>query len=218
MRVTSVFKGRRSGFRLRHVFVVPLLLCLFIGNRVYSAPKTVLVLGDSLSAEYGLERNTGWVRLLDERLKKSYPDVKVVNASLSGETTAGGKARLPALLKRYVPSVVIIELGGNDGLRGFPVKTIQANLSDMIDSIKKEKGNVLLLGMEIPPNYGSSYTRDFSNVYRTVSKRTSDAGSFFSEKRGRQGRTVSGRSNHPTVQAQPVLLDNVWPYLKPLLN
>lgn len=217
--MTSVFKGRRSGFRLRHVFVVPLLLCLFIGNRVYSAPKTVLVLGDSLSAEYGLERNTGWVRLLDERLKKSYPDVKVVNASLSGETTAGGKARLPALLKRYVPSVVIIELGGNDGLRGFPVKTIQANLSDMIDSIKKEKGNVLLLGMEIPPNYGSSYTRDFSNVYRTVSKKDKvTLVPFFLKNVADKAELFQADRIHPTVQAQPVLLDNVWPYLKPLLN
>ncbi|WP_315970639.1 arylesterase [Oxalobacter paraformigenes] len=179
----------------------------------------MLVLGDSLSAEYGLERNTGWVRLLDERLKKSYPDVKVVNASLSGETTAGGKARLPALLKRYVPSVVIIELGGNDGLRGFPVKTIQANLSDMIDSIKKEKGNVLLLGMEIPPNYGSSYTRDFSNVYRTVSKKDKvTLVPFFLKNVADKAELFQADRIHPTVQAQPVLLDNVWPYLKPLLN
>lgn len=124
MRVTDVFSSGVSGFRVWRVFAVLLLLCLFTGKRVYSAPKTVLVLGDSLSAEYGLKRNTGWVRLLDDRLKKSNPGVRVVNASISGETTGGGKARLPTLLKRYAPAVVIIELGGNDGLQGFPVKTI----------------------------------------------------------------------------------------------
>lgn len=219
MSVTGVFRGWLSGFRLRHVFAVSLLLCLFMGNRVYSAPKTVLVLGDSLSAEYGLKRNTGWVRLLDDRLKKSYPGGRVVNASISGETTAGGRARLPALLKRYAPSIVIIELGGNDGLRGLPAGTVQENLSDMIRMVKKEKGKVLLLGMEIPPNYGSNYTRDFSRVYRTVAKKDKvTLVPFFLKNVADKADLFQADRVHPTVQAQPVLLDNVWPYLKPLLD
>lgn len=190
-----------------------------MGNRVYSAPKTVLVLGDSLSAEYGLKRNTGWVRLLDERLKKSHPGVRVVNASISGETTGGGRTRLPALLKRYAPSVVIIELGGNDGLRGLPARTVQENLSDMIRMVKKEKGKVLLLGMEIPPNYGSNYTRDFSRVYRTVAKKDKvTLVPFFLKNVADKADLFQADRIHPTVQAQPVLLDNVWPYLRPLLD
>lgn len=179
----------------------------------------MLVLGDSLSAEYGLERNTGWVSLLGKRLKKSYPDVEVVNASISGDTTGGGKARLPALLKRYTPSVVIIELGGNDGLRGFPTRTVQTNLSAMVDMVKKEKGKVLLLGMQIPPNYGPKYTRDFTTVYQTVAKKKQvTLVPFFLKDVADKDHLFQADRIHPTVEAQPLLLNNVWPYLNSLLR
>jgi acyl-CoA thioesterase I len=143
-----------SGMTTRFLRALSFFALLLLMANVHSASKTVLVLGDSLSAEYGLPRGAGWVSLLEKRLQENRIDATVVNASISGETTSGGKARLPSLLDKYRPSLVIVELGGNDGLRGLPVTATQANIRAMVAASKKAKAKVLLVGMQIPPNYG----------------------------------------------------------------
>lgn len=185
----------------------------------YSASKNLLVLGDSLSAEYGLPQGTGWVALLKQRLRTEAIDVSVINASISGETSAGGRARLPALLKQHQPAVVIIELGGNDGLRGLSVSATQANLREMIQSAKVAGARVLLLGMQVPPNYGPDYGRRFAAMYQNLARESGirlvpfflagleDVEKFFQPDR-----------IHPNQRAQAIMLDQVWPVLKPLLK
>lgn len=176
-------------------------------------------MGDSLSAGYGLEKGSGWVDLLEKRLKKDYPEITVVNASISGDTSSGGKARLPALLGRYAPSVVVIELGANDGLRGFPVKSVYDNLLAMAGMVKKQKGKVLLLGMQIPPNYGQAYTRDFASVYSAVAKKGKvSLVPFFLKGVAERDDLFQSDNIHPVGAAQPIMLDNVWPFLEPLLK
>ena len=218
MEISGVVR-RLPVFRWWHVVAVLFLLCLFSGNSAWAAQKTVLVLGDSLSAGYGLEKGSGWVDLLEKRLKKDYPEITVVNASISGDTSSGGKARLPALLRRYAPSVVVIELGANDGLRGFPVKSVYDNLLAMAVMVKKQKGKVLLLGMRIPPNYGQAYTRDFAGVYSAVAKKGKvSLVPFFLKGVAERGDLFQSDNIHPVGAAQPIMLDNVWPFLEPLLK
>lgn len=218
MEISGVVR-RLSVFRWWHIVAVLFLLCLFSGNSACAAQKTVLVLGDSLSAGYGLEKGSGWVDLLEKRLKKDYPEITVVNASISGDTSSGGKARLPALLGRYAPSVVVIELGANDGLRGFPVKSVYDNLLAMAGMVKKQKGKVLLLGMQIPPNYGQAYTRDFASVYSAVAKKGKvSLVPFFLKGVAERDDLFQSDNIHPVGAAQPIMLDNVWPFLEPLLK
>jgi acyl-CoA thioesterase-1 len=184
----------------------------------YSASKTVLVLGDSLSAEYGLARGTGWVTLLENRLKAEKIDASIVNASISGETTSGGKARLPALLQQHRPSVVIIELGGNDGLRGLPIAATEANLRAMVAEAQKANAKVLLVGMQIPPNYGRDYAEKFGGMYRKIaSDRKTMLVPFLLEGVADQQQLFQADRIHPTAIAQPIMLNNVWPHVKPLL-
>lgn len=184
----------------------------------HSASKSVLVLGDSLSAEYGLARGTGWVSLLQKRLKKDGIDATVVNASISGETTSGGSTRLPELLGQHHPSVVVIELGANDGLRGLPLKAAQANLRSMVAAAKKEKAKVLLIGMQIPPNYGRDYTEKFSALFPKLAR---EAGvslvPFLLDGVASKPQLFQSDRLHPVAEAQPIILDTVWPRLKPLL-
>ena len=183
--------------------------------------QTLLVVGDSLSAEYGLSRGSGWVELLSQRMQKSHPQWKVVNASISGETTAGGLARLPTLLKRLQPKAVIIELGGNDALRGFDLKTTQNNLKRMIALSKQSSARVLLIGMQVPPNYGAAYAREFGALFPKIAKDTQvTVVPFFLT--GIADTTDSLKwfqadRIHPNAQAQPKMLDNVWPTLQGLL-
>ena len=182
----------------------------------------MLVVGDSLSAEYGLARGTGWVALLEQRIKAEKLNVRVVNASISGDTTSGGRSRLPALLKQHKPTVVLIELGGNDALRGLPLKGTHANLLAMTRASKAARAKPVLLGMEIPPNYGRRYSDDFAALFGTVAKAENaslvpfflagvadgpDAAEMFQPDR-----------IHPRAEAQPKMLDNVWPVLLPLLR
>ncbi len=219
MDISGVFRHRFSVFRFWHVVAFMFLLCLFSGHSACATQKTVLVLGDSLSAGYGLEKGSGWVDLLGKRLKKDYPEITIVNASISGDTSGGGKARLPALLKRYAPSVVVIELGANDGLRGFPVKSMYDNLLAMVEMVKKQKGTVLLLGMQIPPNYGQAYTRDFAGVYPAVAKKGKvSLVPFFLKGVAERDDLFQSDNIHPVAAAQPIMLDNVWPFLEPLLK
>ena len=185
----------------------------------HSASKTVLVLGDSLSAEYGLTRGAGWVPLLEQRLQSARIDAGIINASISGETTSGGRARLQALLTKHRPNIVLIELGGNDALRGLPIAATEANLREMINAGKQASAQVVLLGMQIPPNYGGDYAQRFSNLYPKLAKETKvSLVPFFLE--GLQTRPDLFQQDriHPVASAQPMLLNNVWPYLQPLLK
>ncbi|MBK1715355.1 arylesterase [Rubrivivax gelatinosus] len=184
--------------------------------------RTLLVLGDSLSAEYGLARGTGWVALLDKRVGAQAPGWKVVNASISGETTSGGRTRLPALLKQNRPELVILELGGNDALRGLPIANTRDNLAAMARSAREAGARVVVVGMEVPPNYGRRYAEDFSASFARVARETGAALVPFLL-RGvadiPQAETLFQPDRiHPTAQAQPTMLDNVWPVLKPLLR
>lgn len=198
-----------------------LLACCLWGAALpaHSASKTVLLLGDSLSAEYGLPRGTGWASLLAQQLRDDKLDATLVNASISGETTAGGKARLPALLAQHKPAILIIELGGNDGLRGLSLPATQANLHEMIAMASHAGARTLLVGMQVPPNYGPDYSKRFTAMYDTLGK---DKGvklvPFLLAGLDDTGRWFQPDRIHPNREAQPVMLRNVWPMLKPMLR
>lgn len=186
-----------------------LLLCVSVAQA-----QTILVLGDSISAAYGLDIEQGWVNQLQERLHESGQPWQVVNASVSGDTTAGGRARLPQLLTEHQPQLLILELGGNDGLRGLPLHSMQDNLSAMIDLAKQHGAETLLLGMQIPPNYGRRYTQGFQQVYVDVAQEKSVLlVDFFLEGIGGNPQLMQADGIHPTTEAQARLLDNVWPVL-----
>ncbi len=183
------------------------------------ARPVILVLGDSLSAEYGLQRGQGWVQLLATRLQQGGSNYTVVNASISGETTSGGRSRLPALLKQHRPAIVIIELGGNDGLRGLPVPRMKDNLTAMIRASQTAGARVVIAGIRMPPNYGREYTERFYASFANLSRQYgtalvpfllegfSDSADFFQADR-----------IHPSAQAQSRILQTVWPVLEPLIS
>ena len=184
-----------------------------------SRAPTLLVLGDSVSAGYGLANGEGWVALLQARLKTQGYGYRVVNASVSGETTAGGLARLPRALAVHRPQIVILELGGNDGLRGLSLERSRANLEEMVRLSKAAGAQVLLLGMKIPPNYGLRYARDFENLFREVARRHRLAFEpFFLERIALAPGMLQSDGLHPTAKAQPVMLESMWPALQPLLR
>lgn len=187
-----------------------------------AAPRKVLVLGDSLSAEYGLARGTGWVALLEQRLAQQKKAVQIINASVSGETTSGGRSRLPALLKQHQPQIVVIELGGNDALRGLPLKNTEDNLRLMLQVAQESGAKGLLLGMQMPPNYGASYARDFAQLYTRVAQDTHTPLVPFLLKGVADAPNAAALFQadriHPRAEAQPTMLGNVWPALKPLLG
>ncbi|RZA13987.1 MAG: arylesterase [Proteobacteria bacterium] len=179
---------------------------------------TVLIVGDSISAAFGLDTRAGWVALLEKRLAQQGFDDKVVNASITGDTSANGLARLPAQLAAHKPDLVVLELGGNDGLRGMPVTQLQQNLASMIDLSRKAGAEVLLLGMQLPPNYGARYTKAFAQVYQTLADEKKVAlVPFLLEGVGGVPTLMQADGVHPTAGAQGKLLENVWPTLKPLL-
>jgi len=183
-----------------------------------AAAGTILIVGDSISAGFGLDTRLGWVSLLEQRLEREGHDDRVINASISGDTSAGGQARLPALLTEHKPDVVIVELGGNDGLRGQPPAQLQQNLAAMIDAAKTAGAKVLLLGMQLPPNYGPRYTEAFAGVYTQLADEKQIAlVPFFLEGVGGHPELMQADGLHPAVGAQDKLLENVWPSLKPLL-
>lgn len=195
------------------------LFFVFFSVSAHSAPKTILVLGDSLSAEYGLPRGTGWVALMEKRLAESKKEVRVINASISGDTTSGGSARLPRLLKQHKPQILILELGGNDGLRGLPVDSIKKNLRMIVSMARRADCQVLILGMQIPPNYGKTYATQFSESYAQVARESNmPLVPFFLKDVGEKEELFQSDRIHPTQQAQPVLLENVWPHLLPMLK
>lgn len=181
----------------------------------------VLVVGDSLSAEYGLKRGTGWVALLEQRLAKEKIAATVVNASISGDTTSGGRSRLAGLLRQYKPTHVILELGGNDALRGLPMDMTRNNLQLMARNAKAAGALVVIAGMQVPPNYGRKYSDEFSGLFASVAKEEGAALVPFLLKGVADGRDATAMFQadriHPVEAAHPVILDNVWPVLKPLL-
>ena len=187
-----------------------------------TAPKkTVLVVGDSLSAEYGLARGSGWVALLEQRLAKEKLAAAVVNASISGDTTSGGRSRLPALLKQHRPSHLVVELGGNDALRGLPLTMTRENLQAMARAGKAAGAKVMLVGMQVPPNYGARYAQDFAALFASVAKEEGTALVPFLlagvADDPQADRLFQPDRIHPTAEAHPRMLGNVWPVLKPWL-
>jgi acyl-CoA thioesterase-1 len=185
-------------------------------------PARILVVGDSLSAEYGIERGKGWVSLLGRQLADEQKNARVINASVSGDTTSGGRSRLPALLARHRPTHVVLELGANDALRGLPLESTQANLAAMVREARAAGAQVLLIGMQLPPNYGGKYNSDFAAVFGKVARSEGaslvpfmlkgvadvpDAESMFQPDR-----------LHPLAQAHPIILSNIWPVLAPMLR
>lgn len=215
-KIGKVAAKKSAGAWLRLLAGIVLLLAAM---SAYSAPKTLLVLGDSLSAEYGLERGKGWVNLLQQRLQQSKLQTVVVNSSISGDTTIGGKNRLLPLLEKNKPDVVIIELGSNDALRGLPLKSTQDNLQAMIDLSTQHKAKVLLVGMQMPPNYGADYTKRFSDMFQALAKQNkSPLVPFFMNGIATDMSLFQADRIHPNEKGQPLLLDNVWPHLKPLVG
>ena len=184
--------------------------------------QTILVLGDSLSAEYGLKRGTGWVALLENRLKTEKLNAMVVNASISGDTTSGGRSRLGALLSQHRPSHVIIELGGNDALRGLPLSMTEDNLSQMTQAAQGAGARVLLVGMQVPPNYGRDYADRFAAMFATVAKAQKAALVPFLLTGVGDGSDPTHMFQadriHPKAEAHPIMLANVWPALRKLLK
>jgi acyl-CoA thioesterase-1 len=181
--------------------------------------KTVLVYGDSLSAAYGMPEARGWVALLEERLRRERADYSVVNGSISGETTAGGLARIGKVLEREKPAILILELGANDGLRGLPVTAMKQNLAAIIERSTKAGARVLLVGMRLPPNYGEPYTRAFERAFAELAKSHRTALlPFLLEGFGDRQELFQPDRIHPTETAQPLVLKNVWAKLAPLLK
>lgn len=187
-----------------------------------SRPDVILVLGDSLSAEYGIARGMGWVALLEKKLAQEKIAATVVNASVSGETTSGGRSRLAALLAQHKPTHVVIELGGNDALRGLPLKNTEDNLAGMVQAAQKAGAKVLLVGMQVPPNYGSAYADQFSGLFAKVAAahKTAVVPFFLRGVADDPNPTRWFQSDriHPRAEAQPQMLANVWPELKKLLR
>nr|BAH89732.1 lysophospholipase L1 [uncultured bacterium]BAH90549.1 lysophospholipase L1 [uncultured bacterium] len=179
----------------------------------------ILVMGDSISAGYGIQRDRGWVQLLAESLRQAEYPHQVVNGSISGETTGGGLARLPQALDTHAPEVVVIELGGNDGLRGYPTDRVRENLKQMVELSLASNARVLLVGMQIPPNYGPRYSRAFSSMYETIAEETGvGLVPFFLEKVALTPGLMQSDGIHPTAEAQPLLLETLWEHLEPLLG
>lgn len=195
------------------------MLMLAASASAHSAPKTVLVLGDSLSAEYGLAHGSGWVALLEQKLKSEKIDASVVNASISGETTSGGRSRLPALLAQHKPDVLVIELGANDGLRGQPVTAADANLRFMLGEAQRSHARVLLVGMRMPPNYGRDYTERFFGMYKNLATEYKTAlVPFMLEGIADKPKLFQADRMHPNADAHPIILANIWPQIAPLVK
>ena len=189
-----------------------------VASAAAPAQRTIVVLGDSLSAGYGIKVEQGWVRLLEQRLASEGYGYRVVNASVSGETTQGGLARLPRALETHKPAIVIVELGGNDGLRGLQLAASRDNLSKIIEKARAAKAQVLLVGMMIPPNYGPRYTQEFRDIYTGLASRHSiPLVPFLLDKVALNSEFMQADGIHANAKGQPRMLENVWPVLKPLL-
>ena len=223
-------KIRTRGRKLQR-FCISLLLFMSVSACLsplaFAAPgktteneKTILVLGDSLSAAYGFSDTLGWVALLEKKLRENPPAsaYQVINASVSGETTDGGRNRLSRLLQKHKPDIVILELGANDGLRGLPLQHTRDNLEAMINAAKARTAKIVLVGMKLPPNYGSVYTNGFEQNFKDLAKKHNTAlVPFLMQGIATRMELIQADGLHPTAEAQPYLLENVWPVLETLL-
>lgn len=195
-----------------------LIVVLIALSSAAHAARTILVFGDSLSAGYGIRQDLAWPALLAKRLQERQLDYNVINASISGETTSGGRSRLNAALSKYTPSIIIIALGSNDGLRGLPIATMRDNLNAMTESAQKKNTKVLIVGQRLPPNYGN-YAAEFQNAFSDVAKQQNAAlVAFLLEGIATEPKLFQADNLHPTAEAQPLLLDNIWRELEPLLK
>ncbi len=203
---------QRSLYRLLRALALPGLLSLCLGLSAQTRADTILVLGDSISAAYGMSLEQGWVALLEHELASRDDGYRVVNASISGETTGGGLRRLPELLKQHQPYLVIIELGANDGLRGYPIGSFRSNLLSLVSLAQDQGARVMLLPMEIPPNYGARYTSAFRETYVAVSGETGALlGPFILDGFATDPSLKQADGLHPRGEAQPLMLQNVLP-------
>jgi len=203
------------------ITLVSLCFCGFVAWQPAASAgnQTILVFGDSLSAAYGLPQQQGWAALMQQKLQHEKLPYQVINASISGETTSGGLTRIDAALAQSKASIVILELGANDGLRGLPIKSTRANLNAMLKKIKQSGAKTLLLGMKMPPNYGARYTTEFSETYAELAKTHKAAlVPFMLENVAAKPELIQQDGLHPNVMGQPIILDNIWPYLSPLLK
>lgn len=193
------------------------MLVLFTTQGV--SAKTLLVLGDSLSAAYNMQTEQGWVALLQKRLANTHPEVQVINSSVSGETTSGGLTRLPNLLDRHQPDYIVLELAANDGLRGTPLKIIEKNIAKMIQLSKQTATQVTLVGVRLPTNYGPRYTQQFFDIFeRLASSENTYRVPFLMENVALLPDLMQGDRLHPNAKAQPIILENVWPAIEKMLN
>lgn len=214
----NVMMTEQTCFRFLRWLSLAFAVCA-LSSAVHAKQALILVVGDSISAGYGLSSGEGWVDLLAKKLVREKISAEVTNASISGDTTAGGLSRLPALLAKHKPTHVVIELGGNDGLRGSPVVTAKANLLKMAELSKAAGAKVLILGMQMPPNFGPNYTAQFEAMYADTAKATGAAlVPRFLEKIGADLSKFQPDRIHPIAAAQPTLLDAVWPALAKLLK
>ncbi|UZE94859.1 arylesterase [Alkalimarinus alittae] len=208
--------------RILYLFLIASILTPAYSSSIQitnsAAPPSIVILGDSISAAYGVPTERGWVALLENKLKQEGKTYTVINASISGETTEGGVKRLPDIIDRHNPSILLIELGGNDGLRGFPLSLIKSNLQTLIDQAKSNNITPILIAMRIPPNYGRRYTSGFYNLFKeTAEKNTVTLVPFLLEDVALKPELMQADGIHPTALAQPLLLDRVWETLEPLL-
>lgn len=201
-----------------HIYVF--LLLTFVTNAVLAQQPTqkILVMGDSLSAGYGIDIQQGWVSLLEKKLAETHR-IKIINASVSGETSSGGTTRLPALLTEHQPDIVILELGGNDGLRGQPLKLLEKNLQTMIDASKSTGAKVILAGMQIPPNYGPRYSNEFKTLYAKLAEKNQlGLIPFLLEGIGGKAELMQRDGIHPTAEAQQIIVNTALPEIKKYLD
>lgn len=208
-----------SSITLSPLFIRFTALLILLGAvPLHATPTTLLVLGDSLSAAYGIPTEAGWVALLQQRLHRTHPDMGVVNASISGETTLGGLTRLPALLAAHHPHILLLELGANDGLRGLPLTEMRDHLTQIITLAQQQGATVLLIGIQIPANYGRRYTQAFSQIYTDLAQQWQlPLLPFLLEGVADRPEWMQSDQLHPTAAAQPHILDRVWEVLQPLI-
>lgn len=199
------------------LFRIALVVCLLIPGVLNAAP-VIIVFGDSLSAAYGIPRESGWVTLLGKRLATEKPNYQLINASISGETSAGGLSRIAATLSEHHPAIVILELGANDGLRGLPLAAMANNLNGIVTACRREGAKVLLIGMRLPPNYGQVYTQKFQGTFVDLAKRHKLAFVPFLLAGVEDGQFFQADNFHPNTLAQPRIMENVWKALRPLLK
>ena len=209
---------QRALYRVLRFSLILGSLLLALSGQARANEQKILVLGDSISAAYGMSLEQGWVAQLANTLREQEPPYTVVNASISGETTGGGLRRLPALLQEHNPGLVIIELGANDGLRGFPLQTLAGNLTQLVTLSQDNGAKVILLPMEIPPNYGPRYTKGFRETFQSVAAATDSVlAPFLLNDIATDPKLMQADGLHPTVEAQPLILQNVLPAVTDVL-